>query len=98
MTALLYGLALTTFFFNDTPTPEIYTLSLHDALPICRLNAAEVDIMRTHTTIGAKLLSKSRSPLLNTAREVALYHHERWDGAGYPHGIGGDEKIGRAHV
>jgi len=56
-----------------------------------RLNAAEVDIMRTHTTIGAKLLSKSRSPLLNTAREVALYHHERWDGAGYPHGIGGDE-------
>lgn len=56
-----------------------------------RLNADELDIMRAHTTIGAKLLSKSRSPLVNTAREVALCHHERWDGRGYPNGIGGDE-------
>jgi putative two-component system response regulator len=56
-----------------------------------RLSTHEVDIMRTHTTIGAKLLSKSRSPLLNTAYEVALCHHERWDGRGYPNGIGGDE-------
>jgi putative two-component system response regulator len=56
-----------------------------------RLNNAEMDIMRTHTTIGAKLLSRSRSPLMNTAREVALFHHERWDGHGYPNGIGGEE-------
>jgi putative two-component system response regulator len=50
-----------------------------------------MEIMRTHTTIGAKLLSKSRSPLMNTAREVALFHHERWDGRGYPNGISGDD-------
>jgi putative two-component system response regulator len=56
-----------------------------------RLNPSEIDVMRTHTTIGARILSKSRSSLMNTAREVALTHHERWDGHGYPNRIGGDE-------
>jgi putative two-component system response regulator len=56
-----------------------------------RLNDTELDVMRTHTTIGAKLLSKSRSPLMNTARDVALYHHERWDGRGYPNRVGSSD-------
>ena len=51
----------------------------------------EMVIMRTHTTVGAKLLSASRSPLLNTAREVALCHHERWDGDGYPERLQGED-------
>ena len=43
--------------------------------------------MRTHTTIGGRILSGSRIPLLECAREIALSHHERWDGKGYPQGL-----------
>lgn len=51
----------------------------------------ERTVMQRHTTIGAQLLSNSRSPLLEYAREIALSHHERWDGAGYPRGLAGEE-------
>lgn len=44
---------------------------------------AEWEVMKTHTKIGSKLLADSRSPLLMMAREIALTHHERWDGNGY---------------
>jgi putative two-component system response regulator len=54
-----------------------------------RLTAEESDIMKTHTTIGARILSGSRFPLLQTAEEIALTHHEQWDGGGYPHGLEG---------
>lgn len=53
------------------------------------LDAEEMQIMRSHTTIGARLLSSSPSPLLDAARTIALTHHERWDGAGYPEGLAG---------
>ena len=45
--------------------------------------AIEWEAMKTHTKIGSKLLADSRSPLLMMAREIALTHHERWDGTGY---------------
>ncbi len=47
--------------------------------------------MRTHTTMGAQILSGSEYPLLRLAEEIALCHHERWDGAGYPNGLRGEE-------
>ena len=43
--------------------------------------------MKTHTTIGAELLAGSRSPLVQMAEVIALTHHERWDGSGYPAGL-----------
>ncbi len=52
-----------------------------------KLEAEEVALMRTHTTIGARLLSAGNSPLLKMAEEIALAHHERWDGKGYPLGL-----------
>lgn len=55
------------------------------------LTEAERRIMETHTTIGADMLSGSESPVLKKGREIALYHHERWDGQGYPHGIAGED-------
>jgi putative two-component system response regulator len=54
------------------------------------LTAGEFAVVRTHTAIGSRILSGSRSPLLQLAEEVALAHHERWDGTGY-HGMAGTE-------
>jgi putative two-component system response regulator len=54
------------------------------------LTEAEMVVMRTHTEIGARLLAKSKSPMLVAAQQIALTHHERWDGAGYPNGLSGD--------
>ena len=55
------------------------------------LTAKERRIMETHTSLGAEMLSGSESPVLRKAREIAEFHHERWDGRGYPHGIAGSE-------
>jgi putative two-component system response regulator len=51
----------------------------------------ELQKIKRHTTIGAELLSNSTSPVLQAAETIALNHHERWDGSGYPRGIGGEE-------
>ena len=45
--------------------------------------------MKTHTTLGAQLLKGGDSPYLQMGAEIALHHHERWDGAGYPAGLKG---------
>jgi putative two-component system response regulator len=55
------------------------------------LNRKEWQLMAKHPAIGASLLKGSTSPLLETARQVALTHHERWDGSGYPQGLSGDK-------
>lgn len=55
------------------------------------LNASEWQVMKTHTTIGAKILAGSNSPYLQMAVEIAKHHHERWDGKGYPNGLKGEE-------
>lgn len=55
-----------------------------------RLTAEEFEIMKSHTTIGASILSGSEVPLLRLAEEIALTHHERWDGKGYPMGLEGE--------
>ena len=52
------------------------------------LTPAEFEVMKTHTTLGARILSGSTSPLVQLAEEVALNHHERWDALGYPNQIG----------
>jgi len=47
-------------------------------------------LMQSHTTIGAQLLSGSRNPVLQAAEQIALTHHEWWDGAGYPRSLAGE--------
>ena len=54
-----------------------------------KLNAAEQEIMRTHSTVGAELLSKSNIPHMQMAEEIARHHHEWWDGTGYPARLSG---------
>ena len=55
-----------------------------------KLTAQEFDLMKTHTTIGAAMLADSAFQLVTMAEEIALTHHEKWDGAGYPAGLSKD--------
>ncbi|HEY8166721.1 MAG TPA: HD domain-containing phosphohydrolase [Gemmatimonadaceae bacterium] len=55
------------------------------------LTEDELAVMRTHTLIGAQILSGGQSDLVMVASRIALSHHEWWNGAGYPHGISGDQ-------
>ena len=54
------------------------------------LNAEEWEFMKTHTTIGGKIFEGAKSAVLKLAREIALTHHEKWDGSGYPGGLRGN--------
>ena len=56
-----------------------------------RLTAAEFELMKSHTVIGAEILGGSSWPVLRLAEEIALSHHERWDGTGYPEAKVGEE-------
>lgn len=55
-----------------------------------KLNAEEWKIMQSHTRIGYEILSQNDAPLFRMAAEIALRHHERWDGNGYPDGLAGE--------
>lgn len=56
-----------------------------------KLTPEEWEVMKSHSQIGANLLSNSSSKLLNYAEEIALTHHEKWNGLGYPRGLKGEE-------
>lgn len=55
------------------------------------LDDAEWVVMRTHTTIGFNILSKSTAPVFQLAAVLALRHHEKWDGSGYPDNLAGED-------
>ena len=59
----------------------------HILLKPGRLDAQEWETMKTHTRIGHQILSGSQIPVLEMAAQIALRHHERWDGSGYPDGL-----------
>jgi response regulator RpfG family c-di-GMP phosphodiesterase len=56
-----------------------------------KLNEDEFEIMKTHAILGYEMLNGSSQPLLETASIVALSHHEKWDGSGYPHALQGED-------
>jgi putative two-component system response regulator len=74
------------------PLHDIGKIGIPDAVLLKggRLSLDEFEVMKTHTLIGADILSGSSVPLLATGREIALTHHEHWDGSGYPSGLAGD--------
>jgi len=55
------------------------------------LTAEEFNTMKSHTIIGGRILTGSDHKVLQFAASIALTHHERWDGGGYPHGLKGEE-------
>ena len=61
-----------------------------------KLSKEEFDVMKTHTTLGARVLQTAmeqlgNSPFLSFGIKLVLYHHEKWDGSGYPRGLAGEE-------
>ena len=79
--------------FVASPMHDIGKIGIHDhvLLKPGGFTPEEWLIMRGHTTIGAKILGNSRSPYLKMAAEIALNHHEHWDGSGYPNSKRGQE-------
>jgi putative two-component system response regulator len=72
---------------------DVGKLAIPDAILLKRrkLSGAEFDRLKTHTTLGAKILADSHSSMMHPAEEIALTHHERWDGSGYPNRLHGDQ-------
>jgi putative two-component system response regulator len=75
------------------PLHDVGKIGITDALLLKpgKLTAEEFTTMQQHTVIGARILSGSTSPWLQMAEEIALNHHERWDGNGYPNHLRGEE-------
>jgi len=91
----LYGLDIPRqeLLLNASPMHDIGKISIPDAVLLKpgKLTAEEWKIMTAHTTLGAKLLDGHDSQLMNMARDIALTHHEKWNGKGYPRGLQGEE-------
>ena len=75
------------------PLHDIGQVGIEDAIlnKPNKLTSQEYEIMKTHTTIGQDILSGSDKPLIQTAAEIAAYHHEKYDGTGYPKGLKGED-------
>ena len=55
-----------------------------------KLTDEEFEVIKTHSTIGAKILANSKAEILKVAEQIAFSHHEKWNGKGYPQGLSGD--------
>ena len=75
------------------PLHDVGKIAIPDAVLLKpgQLTADELDLMKDHVQRGAGILGGSSSPLLQMAEEIALTHHERWDGGGYPAGLAQDQ-------
>ncbi len=56
-----------------------------------KLTDEEFETMKNHTTIGATILANSKAEIIKVAEQIALSHHEKWNGRGYPQGVSGDK-------
>lgn len=76
----------------SSPMHDVGKLGIPDAILMKTgpLNEEEWRVMRMHTRIGAEILARSDSPLLRASEQVALTHHEKFGGHGYPSGLAGD--------
>lgn len=90
-----YGLAADEceLILNASPMHDIGKLGIPDSILLKpgQLTKEEFTIMKTHTIIGARLLEDAHSPVVEMARVIALSHHEKWDGTGYPDGLGAED-------
>jgi putative two-component system response regulator len=92
---LAEALGLSTDFVDlltfASPMHDLGKIGISDSILLKpgHLTDDEFEIMKRHTTIGEKMLQGSSSPHIRMAASIALNHHERWDGSGYPRGLKG---------
>ena len=79
--------------FIASPMHDIGKIGIQDNILLKPggFTPAEWEVMKTHAAMGANILAHSKSPYLQLGAEIALDHHERWDGSGYPNGKRGEE-------
>jgi len=82
-----------TLLARTAPLHDLGKVAISDSVLLKRgpFDDSEREVMRKHSALGAKLLSGGTSELVQMAEEIALFHHERWDGLGYPCGLEADE-------
>jgi len=91
------GLGLSDSFcqllLQAAPMHDVGKIGIPDAVLLkpCKLDANEWSLMRTHPEMGAKIIGEHSDELLEMARIIALTHHEKWNGTGYPRNISGKE-------
>ena len=78
--------------FYASPMHDIGKIGIPDAVLLKQggLNQSEWEMMKTHCALGSQILRLGGSPYVQMGATIALHHHERWDGTGYPNGIAGE--------
>ncbi|VXB71205.1 Putative two-component system response regulator [Pseudomonas sp. 8BK] len=78
---------------NAAPMHDVGKIGIPDAVlrKPGKLDEQEWVVMRQHVEIGARIIGEHASGLLRTAQRIALSHHEKWDGTGYPNGLSGED-------
>ncbi|WP_323794748.1 HD domain-containing phosphohydrolase [Nisaea sp.] len=78
---------------HASPMHDLGKIGIPDAVLLKpgKLDSAEWEIMKSHAQVGANLLDGNDSSLMEMSREIALTHHEKWDGSGYPNGLSGED-------
>ncbi len=93
--ALAYGFSeeQAEVLLHAAPMHDIGKIGIPDSIMLkpAKLTEDEFAVMKTHPTIGAEIIGECDSELLVIAKSVALTHHEKWDGSGYPNGLMGED-------
>ncbi|WP_206612553.1 HD-GYP domain-containing protein [Marinomonas hwangdonensis] len=79
--------------FQAAPMHDVGKIGISDAILLKpgKLNPEEWEKMKLHTVYGGEIFAEDSDPMLQMAKTIALTHHEKWDGSGYPNGLKGEE-------
>jgi len=79
--------------FYASPMHDVGKIGIPDSILLkpTKLSNEEFELMKAHTTIGANILANSKAEILQVAQQIAISHHEKWNGSGYPMGLAGDK-------
>ena len=79
--------------FHASPMHDVGKIGISDAILLKpgKLSPEEWEQMKMHTLYGAEIFADENDPMLQMAKNIALTHHEKWDGSGYPYGLKGEE-------